>query len=300
MRLTKSKRENKKDKAEQSLLIVRKPMSQPSNHAPIGIFDSGVGGLSVLRAIRAQMPEEEVLYLGDQEHVPYGSRPPEEVRVFSEEITRFLLAQGAKLIIVACNSASAAALPYLRQTFPDVPFVGMEPAVKLAAEQTRSGIIGVLATPATFQSSQYASMLERFAQNARVLQHTCPGLVEQIEKGELEGVETESILREALMPMLEEGIDMVVLGCSHYPFVMRLIKRIVGQNVQMIDPAPAVARQARRLLEEGSLRHPAREQAPVRYYTTTLAEALESILPLLTGRAERAKQLRWENGKLTE
>jgi glutamate racemase len=275
-------------------------MSQYSNNAPIGIFDSGVGGLSVLRAIRAQMPEEEVLYLGDQEHVPYGLRPPEEVRAFSEEITRFLLAHDAKLIIVACNSASAAALPHLRQTFPDVSFVGMEPAVKLAAEQTRSGVIGVLATPATFQGSLYASMLERFAQNVTVLQHTCPGLVEQIEKGELEGAETESILREALVPMLEEGIDMVVLGCSHYPFVMRLIKRIVGQNVQMIDPAPAVARQARRLLEEDSLRHPAREQAPVTYYTTAMAEALESILPVLTGRADAAKQLRWKNGTLME
>jgi glutamate racemase len=273
-------------------------MSQHSNNAPIGIFDSGVGGLSVLRAIRAQMPEEEVLYLGDQGHVPYGPRPLEEVRAFSDEITRFLLAHGAKLVVVACNSASAAALPYLRQTFPHVPFVGMEPAVKRAAEQTCSGVVGVLATSATFQGALYTSMIERFAQDITVLQHTCPGLVEQIEKGALDGAETEAILRQALLPMLEKGVDTVVLGCSHYPFVMPLIKQIVGENVQMIDPAPAVARQVRRVLQEGGLCHPARAQAPVTYYTTATARLLEAMLPALTGKSAKVKELGWENGKL--
>jgi glutamate racemase len=212
----------------------------------------------VLRAIRAQMPEEEIIYIGDQEHVPYGSRPLEEVRVFSEEITRFLLARGAKLIVVACNSASASALPYLRQIFPDVPFVGMEPAVKLAVEQTRSGVVGVLATPATFEGVLYASVIERFAQDVTVLTSVCPGLVTQVEKGELDTPGTESILRQALLPMLEQGMDTVVLGCSHYPFVIPLIVRIAGENIRVIDPAPAVARQVGRLLEQAGLRHPAR------------------------------------------
>src|SRR5258706_1865555 len=226
-------------------------MMKNYSQSPIGIFDSGVGGLSVLKAMRAQMPGEKIIYLGDQVHVPYGPRSMAELSAFSEEITRFLLAGGAKLIVVACNSASAAALPALRDTFPQVPFVGMEPAIKPAAEQTRSGMVGVLATPATFQGALYASVIERFAHNVTVLQSTCPGLVEQIEKGQLQAPETESILRQALLPMLAQGIDTLVLGCTHYPFVIPLIKRIVGENVHVIDPAPAIARQTGHLLEAG-------------------------------------------------
>ena len=212
-------------------------LPNPQN-SPIGIFDSGVGGLSVLKAMRAEMPDEDILYLGDQGHVPYGPRPLTEVRAFSEEITRFLLARGAKLIVVACNAASAAALPELRGTFPQVPFVGMEPAVKPAAEQTLSGVVGVLATPATFQGALYASVLDRFAQDVTVLQSTCPGLVAQIEKGALDAPETERIIREALAPMLSAGIDTVVLGCTHYPFVIPLIQRVAGPGVRVIDASP--------------------------------------------------------------
>jgi len=154
-----------------------------SSTNPIGVFDSGVGGLSVLRAMRALMPNEDVIFFGDQGHVPYGPRPLEEVRAFSVAITRWLLDEGAKLIVVACNTASAAALKYLRETFPDVKFVGMEPAVKPAAETTRTGRVGVLATPATFQGALYASVVERFANGVTLLQDTCPGLVQEIEKG---------------------------------------------------------------------------------------------------------------------
>src|SRR5512141_429323 len=154
-----------------------------SSSSPIGIFDSGVGGLSVLRAIRAQMPEETVIYFGDQAHIPYGPRPMEQIRDFSEAITNFLLQQDAKIIVVACNTASAAALQYLRERFPAIAFVGMEPAVKPAAEHTQTGKVGVLATPATFQGALYASVVERFAAGVELFQHTCPGLVSQIEKG---------------------------------------------------------------------------------------------------------------------
>src|SRR6266508_1856895 len=185
--------------------------------AHIGVFDSGVGGLSVLRAIRAQMPEESVIYFGDQGHIPYGSRPMEQIRNFSKAITKFLLEQDAKIIVVACNTASAAALKYLRETSPDVPFVGMEPAVKPAAEHTQTGKVGVLATPATFQGALYASVVERFANGVELLQHTCPGLVGQIEKGDLNGDVARQILNAALSPMLEKNIDTVVLGCTHYP-----------------------------------------------------------------------------------
>jgi glutamate racemase len=269
-----------------------------SDLQPIGIFDSGVGGLSVLRAIRAQLPEEDVLYLGDQGHVPYGPRPLEEVQAFSEEITRFLLARGAKLIVVACNAASAAALQHLRQVFPDVSFVGMEPAVKPAAEKTKSGVVGVLATPATFQGALYASVVERFAQGVTVLQDTCPGLVGLIEMGDLSGLETRQILEKALHPMLARGIDTVVLGCTHYPFVIPLIEQIVGTNVRVIDPAPAVARQTGRLLEAAGLRRPAGNPANVAYYTTAAAESMQSLLPQLLGEDGAVQTLRWENGGL--
>ena len=186
----------------------------PTTISPIGVFDSGVGGLSVLRAMRAQMPEESILYFGDQGHVPYGPRSMEQIQSFSEGITKFLLNHDSKLIVVACNTASAAALTYLRGRFPAVSFVGMEPAVKPAAETTKTGKVGVLATPATFQGALYASVVERFGAGVELFQHTCPGLVSQIEKGELDSVDTRAILEDALRPMLEKNIDTVVLGCT--------------------------------------------------------------------------------------
>jgi len=256
---------------------------QSHTASPIGVFDSGVGGISVLKAIREQMPEESVIYFGDQGHVPYGSRSMEQIQTFSEAITRFLLAQGAKIIVVACNTASAAALKYLREKFPDVPFVGMEPAVKPAAEYTQTGKVGVLATPATFQGALYSSVVERFANGVELLQDTCPGLVQQIEQGNLDGEETRRILEEALLPMLEQNIDTVVLGCTHYPFVIPLIQRIVGdaKRVRVIDPAPAVAKQARRRLEARGMRKGSTSRGDIKFYTSGNPEALKSMLPVL-------------------
>jgi len=238
------------------------------NSGSIGVFDSGVGGLTVLRAIHQQHPNEDILYLADQVHVPYGPRSMEEVRLFSESITRYFIQQGAKLVVVACNTASAAALHHLRKTFPAIPFVGMEPAVKPAAEQTESGVVGVLATPATFQGELYASVVERFAHGVRILQSTCPGLVEQIEQGNLDGEETQNILNQALDPMLKASIDTIVLGCTHYPFVIPLIERITGPQVRVIDPAPAIARQVGRLLDEHQLRSPEEDKGQTTYLTS--------------------------------
>jgi glutamate racemase len=261
---------------------------------PIGVFDSGVGGLSVLRAMRALMPEEPVLYFADQGHVPYGPRSLEQVRGFSEAVTRFLLDKGAKLVVVACNTASAAALHHLRQVFPEISFVGMEPAVKPAAEHTQTGRVGVLATPATFQGALYASVVERFANGVKLFQDTCPGLVGQIERGDLDGETTRLILESALRPMLDGGIDTVVLGCTHYPFVIPLIERITGANVRVIDPAPAVARQAKRLLDAGGTKLQPGERGGVQFYTSGPAADLQSLLPRLLGETGPVMEVGWD------
>lgn len=283
----------------QILLLLKRynrPMQSSQNNSPIGIFDSGVGGLSVLRAIRAQMPHEKLLYFADQNHVPYGLRSLEEVRQFSEAITAFLLAQGAKLIVVACNTASAAALHHLRATFPEIPFIGMEPAVKPAAEHTNSGVVGVLATPATFQGELYASVVERFANGVTILQNTCPGLVEEIERGALDGQKTHQILDAALRPMLDCGLDTVVLGCTHYPFVIPLIKQIVGENVRVIDPAPAVARQAQRRLDALNLRTTEDASGETVLFTSGDTARLASIAPQLCHKKLPTQKAVWQDG----
>ncbi len=263
----------------------------------IGVFDSGVGGLSVLREIRRELPGEDLLFVADQAHVPYGSRPLAEVRTFAERITRYLLGRGAKLVVVACNTASAAALGYLRQRFPQTSFVGMEPAVKPAAERTQSGVVGVLATPATFQGELYASLLARFAQKVTVLQHTCPGLVEQIERGELASAATRAILERALRPMLAQGVDSVVMGCTHYPFVIPLIEEIVGPGVEVIDPAPAVARQVGRVLRSRGLQSAASATGSVQILTTGDPVELRALLPRLVGERWPVGALRFGAGE---
>jgi glutamate racemase len=269
----------------------------PNSTVPIGIFDSGVGGLSVLRAIREQMPEENVIYFGDQGHIPYGPRPLEQIRNFSVAITNFLLQHHAKIIVVACNAASAAALKHLRETFSDVQFVGMEPAVKPAAEHTQTGKVGVLATPATFQGALYASVIERFANGVELFQNACPGLVQQIERGNLNGEETRHILEEALLPMMDKDIDTVVLGCTHYPFVIPLIQRIVGENVRVIDPAPSVARQVRRLLEAGGSKNHSSARGTVTFYTSGDPAELKSMLPVLLGEEGVVEKVVWLDDK---
>ena len=266
----------------------------PPSSAPIGVFDSGVGGLSVLRALREQLPRESFLYLADQAHVPYGPRPIQEVRAFSAAISRYLLARGVKMIVVACNTASAAALRRLRQTFPETPFVGMEPAVKPAAEGTQTGVVGVLATPATFQGELYASVVERFAKGVTVLQDTCPGLVNQIERGAVNGAEARRILQTALDPMLARGIDTVVLGCTHYPFVIPLIEDIVGPQVRVIDPSPAVARQAARVLRANGNLRGGQERGEVRFLTTGDPAKMRAQVRSLLGAEAAVLQVDWE------
>jgi glutamate racemase len=219
----------------------------------IGIFDSGVGGTTVLRHLRRELPGEDLLYLADQARCPYGARPAEELRVLSAANTRWLLDRGAALIVVACNTASAAALRWLRREFPETPFVGMVPAVKPAAERTRSGVVGVLATPATIEGDLLDEVVLRWAGAARVVRQPCPGLVEQVEAGALDAPATIALLQTYVRPLLAAGADTIVLGCTHYPFLEPQIRRIAGPRVALLDAGPAVARQAARVLRERGL-----------------------------------------------
>lgn len=249
---------------------------------PIGVFDSGVGGLSVLRHLRAQLPAEQFVYLADQGHVPYGSRSAEEIVQFSQGITQFFLQLSAKAIVIACNTASAAALSLLREEF-DLPFVGMEPAVKPAAQQTRSGKVGILATGGTFASDRYARLTARYAQGVSVWEDPCLGLVPEIEAGRLDSPAVSQILQRALAPMLAAGVDTVVLGCTHYPFVLPVVEEIVGTAVTIIDPAPAIARQTAVVLRQHNLAANLSRPGGVRFITTGQAAPYASQVEKLLG-----------------
>lgn len=264
----------------------------PDSAAPIGVFDSGVGGLSVLAQIHKQFPAENLLYVADQAHVPYGPRSLSEVQQFSAAITRFLLAQNARLIVVACNTASAAALNTLRRAFPDVVFVGMEPAVKPAARATKTGKVGVLATTGTFASERYAALMTRFAHDVVVYEDPCLGLVELIEAGEIDSPPVRALLRQVVTPMLAAGVDTLVLGCTHYPFVLPTLRQIVGTAVSLIDPAPAVARQVGRVLQASPV--PAESWGRVTLLTSGGAALFQAQVQQLWGDAAEVKTAVWQ------
>ncbi len=254
----------------------------------IGIFDSGVGGLSVVSEIATVLPHEDVVYFADSIHCPYGRRTHREIQALTRGIVKFLLSQRAKVIVVACNTASAAALYYLRGTLSG-PIVGMEPAVKPAAERTNSKVVGVIATEATFQGALFGSLVDRFATDIQVLTKTCPGLVERVEAGLIEEASTREMLRRYLQPMLEAGIDSLVLGCTHYPFLKPLMRDILGAGIEIIDPSPAVAQQTGRVLgREGLLRQEGKGRYT--FYTsgdpqvfTRLIEGLTSLQGAILG-----------------
>lgn len=255
-------------------------METAADPRPIGVFDSGVGGLSVARRLAQSLPNEDLIYVADQAHVPYGRKSADVIRARAHTLTRFLRSWNAKLIVVACNTASAAALAELRAAFPATPFVGMEPAVKPGAQATRSGAVGVLATAGTFESQRYADLMARYAQGVRLLEDPCHGLVELIEAGMLDAPETAALLQRALDPMLAAGVDTLVLGCTHYPFVAPLIGRLAGPDVAVIDPAPAVARQTARVLDQLGLRNQ-KGGAAVAYTSADPAQLSRQIVRLL-------------------
>ncbi len=220
---------------------------------PIGVMDSGVGGLTVLKHIHALLPYEELLYFADSQHAPYGNKTAEDITARCFEIADFLIAKNIKALVVACNTATAAAIDALRSQYPNLPIIGMEPAVKPAAEATRNGIIGVLATVGTLKSAQFAALLESYGRNVEVITQGCIGLVECIEHGELNTEETHELIRQYCAPLLAHGADTIVLGCTHYPFVRSLIEQVVGADVVLIDTGAAVAKQLQKRLSEKNL-----------------------------------------------
>jgi glutamate racemase len=235
--------------------------------APVGVFDSGVGGLSVLAEIHALLPQESLLYVGDCGHTPYGEKPPEFIRDRCVTIAQFLRGQGAKALVIACNTATAAAAADLRQRYPGWPIIGMEPAVKPAAQATRNGNVGVLATTGTLQSARFAALLDRFATDVKVLTQPCPGLVELIEQGDLYSPALRALVAYYLAPLLAAGCDTLILGCTHYPFLKPLLAELLPADVALVDTGAAVARQLQRLLaKDGQLNGMC--SSPVRYWTS--------------------------------
>ena len=233
-----------------------------------------------LREIRKALPGESLVYLADQAAAPYGEKSLDDVRARSEAVASFLIDQGAKTVVVACNSASAAALHHLRATFPDIPFVGMEPAVKPAAGASERGVIGVIATQATFQGELFASVVDRHASGVEVITQPCPGLSDLVEEGAAAPVVT-SRLRELLDPLVAKGIDTLVLGCTHYTFLADGIASVVGETVTVVDPAPAVARQLERVLAANGMAGGV--SGTVAYWTTGDTAAFSARASMLLG-----------------
>ncbi|HMU89645.1 MAG TPA: glutamate racemase [Pseudomonadales bacterium] len=241
--------------------------AHPSAPAPIALFDSGIGGLTVLQAVRRRLPAESLLYLADTLHMPYGEKSADWIVARSLALCELLLARGAKAIVVACNTATSAAAVTLRQRFA-VPIIALEPAIKPAAALTRSGVIGVLATPATAEGTRLAGLIAQHAQGHRVLVQPCPGLVEAIESNQSRAL-IRALLAERIAPLLDAGIDTLVLGCTHYPLVAEEIRALVGPDVVLLDTAEAVARELeRRLSQERLLRVDARDSGELALHTS--------------------------------
>lgn len=261
--------------------------------AALGVFDSGLGGLTVVREIQALLPTLAITYLGDSCHAPYGSRSEDEIRQLSLAQAEFLLAQGCTALVIACNTATAAAAATLRTQLPSTPIIGMEPAVKPAAAATKTGIVGVLATVGTLQSARFAALLDRFAADITVLTRACPGWVEAVEAGALETPETLALLRRDVEPLLAAGADTLVLGCTHFPALREPLQRLVGPNVTLIDTGAAVARRVAELVKP--------TQMPgIMLYTsgnpTVFSNSAQAILR--TEQRPSVQSLLWKNGRL--
>lgn len=255
----------------------------------IGVFDSGVGGLSVLHHIRQLLPHEHLIYVADSGHVPYGDKPASYIEQRSHALTRFLIAQGADAIVIACNTATAAAVASLRNQF-SIPIVGMEPAVKPAAKATRNRVVGVLATVGTLESARFAALLEKYAGDVEIVTQGCPGLVEQIERGDLSGPDTRALIERYITPLLARGADTLILGCTHYPFLSPLIREMAGEQIALVDTGAAVARELKRRMD-AELAPRAIGGAGEVFYTSGDAGQASRIMSVLWGAEIEARRL---------
>ncbi|WP_396633507.1 glutamate racemase [Maribacter sp. R86514] len=243
----------------------------------IGIFDSGIGGTSIWGEIQELLPLENCIYLADSKNAPYGEKPGEKILALSIKNTEFLLSKGCKLIVVACNTATTNAIDYLRENY-NVPFIGIEPAIKPAAINSKSKIVGVLATKGTLSSSLFHSTSKNHAAGITILEQRGTGLVEMIENGHLESEELYLLLESYMMPMLEKGMDYLVLGCTHYPYLIPLLKKMLPENVTIIDSGQAVARQTKSVLEQNNLLTNSNELGTHQFFTNGDERVLASIL----------------------
>ena len=255
----------------------------------IGVFDSGVGGLSVLHHIRQTLPNERLIYVADSAHVPYGDKSARYIEQRSVELSRFLISQGADAIVIACNTATAAAAATLRRDF-SCPIIGMEPAVKPAVAATKNGIVGVLATIGTLESARFSALLERYAGNVTIVTQGCPGLVEQVERGDLTGPLTRELVERYTTPLLEQGADTLILGCTHYPFLAGLIRDIAGKEIKLIDTGEAVARHLRQRLQT-ELPDRAADRPEVQFWSSGDAARASTIMSALWHHPVNVQQL---------
>ena len=253
----------------------------PGADGPVGVFDSGIGGLSVLQAIHELLPAEDLIYVADTAHLPYGDKPPETVRARAAVMAHFLASQNAKAIVAACNTATAHAIDSLR-TGCAIPIIGVEPGVKPAALSSQTGVIGILATTATTESTRFSDLMRRHGQGARFVVQPCPGLAEAIETGNLRSDDLREMIRARVAPLIDAGVDTIVLGCTHYSFVSQLIQSIAGPSVNIVDTGMAVARQLARTLTERDLARPNRP-GTVSFFTSGETEELREALRKLWG-----------------
>lgn len=247
-----------------------------SSH-PIGIFDSGIGGTSIWREIVALLPHESTIYLADSKNAPYGEKTAEKIIEFSIKNTELLLSKGCKIIVVACNTATTNAVKILRQKY-DVPFIGIEPAIKPAALHTKTNTIGILATKGTLSSALFSKTSDKFAANINVIEQVGTGLVHLIENGKINSKEITLLLEKYLKPMVEKRADHLVLGCTHYPYLIPQIKKIVGENVKIIDAGLAVAKQTNAILEKNKLKNTSKKLSNHQFFINTNTQILKSVL----------------------
>jgi len=259
--------------------------NKPSNNQAIGVMDSGVGGLSVLQHIHRLLPHEHLNYVADSQYAPYGSLNPEKITERCFTIADFLIEQGVKALVVACNTATAASIQRMREKYT-LPIIGMEPAVKPAALASKNGIIGVLATVGTLKSAQFAALLANYGQDIQVHTQGCVGLVERIERGECNTAETKALITQYCQPLLVEGADTIVLGCTHYPFVRELIQEVVGDEVTVIDTGAAVAKHLLATLEAQSLLTASEAKPDITIWTNNVAADSEEVIQQLWGEGD--------------